>query len=166
MNHDQSKRGRGGLRRRWKWLGVGAAVAGALALGGCGHRGWHHGDRDGMGMSSPEEAGRRIDKTVTWVLGDVNATDAQKQQVGEIAKAAARDLLPLRDQHRAARQRALELMAQPVVDRNAIEALRAEELKLADTASRRMTQALADAMDALTPEQRAQLAERAKKRWG
>ena len=166
MEHDQPRRGRRGLRGRWKWLGVGAAVAGALALGGCGHRGWHHGDRDGMGMSSPEEAGRRIDKAVTWVLGDVNATDAQKQQVGAIAKAAARDLLPLREQHRAARQRALELMAQPVVDRNAIEALRAEELKLADTASRRVTQALADAMDALTPEQRAQLAERAKKRWG
>ncbi len=50
---------------------------------------------------------------------------------------------------------------EPSVDRAALEALRADQLQMAEQASRRFTQALADAADVLTPEQRKQLAERA-----
>ncbi len=41
-----------------------------------------------------------------------------------------------------------------------LEALRANQLQLAEQASKRFTQALADIADVLTPEQRKQLAER------
>src|SRR6266478_5825887 len=47
-----------------------------------------------------------------------------------------------------------ELLSHDPVDRAALEALRADQLKLAEQASRRFTQALADVADVLTPEQR------------
>jgi len=91
---------------------------------------------------------------------EVDATDAQKQQLGPIVKAAARDLLPMRDRMRDARLQAVALLSQPSIDRAAIEALRANQLQLAEQASKRFTQALADVADVLTPEQRKQLTER------
>jgi Spy/CpxP family protein refolding chaperone len=79
-------------------------------------------------------------------------------------KAAARDLLPVRNQMREARRQAVTLLSQPTIDRSALEALRASQLQLAEQASRRLTQALADAAEVLTPDQRKQLAEHAA-RW-
>jgi Spy/CpxP family protein refolding chaperone len=67
----------------------------------------------------------------------------------------------MRDRMRDARLQAATLLAQPTIDRAALEALRANQLQLAEQASRRLTQALADVADVLTPEQRKQLAERA-----
>ena len=153
--------------RRWTMAGIGAALAGALTLSACGggmhgHHG-HHGD---MAQMTPEEAGKRIDKMVNWVLEDVAATPDQKQKVAQIAKDAARDLMPLRTQHHAARGRGVELFSQPTIDRAAIEQLRVEELQLGETASKRFAQALADAAEVLTPDQRVKLAARWKKRMG
>jgi Spy/CpxP family protein refolding chaperone len=58
----------------------------------------------------------------------------------------------------------MELLAAPAIDRGAIEQLRAEQIQAADAASKRLTQALADVAEVLTPEQRKQLAERMQKR--
>jgi periplasmic protein CpxP/Spy len=60
----------------------------------------------------------------------------------------------------SARQRGRTLLTQPGIDRAAIEAFRAEQLALADAASKRLTQALGDAAEVLTPEQRRRLDER------
>jgi len=70
----------------------------------------------------------------------------------------------MRDRMRDARLQAVALLSQPSIDRAAIEALRANQLQLAEQASKRFTQALADVADVLTPEQRKQLAERMR-RW-
>jgi Spy/CpxP family protein refolding chaperone len=51
-------------------------------------------------------------------------------------------------------------LTQPSIDRAALEALRAEQLALADAASKRFIQALGDAAEVLTPEQRRNLDER------
>jgi Spy/CpxP family protein refolding chaperone len=67
----------------------------------------------------------------------------------------------MRDRMRNARRQAVTLLSQPAIDRAALEALRADQLQLAEQASRRLTQALADVADVLTPAQRKQLAERA-----
>src|SRR5207247_1603810 len=64
------------------------------------------------------------------------------------------------------RRQAVELLSQQHVDRAALESLRADQLKLAENASQRLTQALADVADVLTPEQRQQLAERINRRHG
>jgi Spy/CpxP family protein refolding chaperone len=47
----------------------------------------------------------------------------------------------------------------PTIDRTAIERLRAEQIGLAETASKRIAQALADAADVLSPEQRRKVAD-------
>ena len=60
-----------------------------------------------------------------------------------------------------ARQQALELLSAEKVDHAAIENLRAAQIAMMDSASRRLSQALADAADVLTVDQRKKLAERA-----
>jgi Spy/CpxP family protein refolding chaperone len=52
------------------------------------------------------------------------------------------------------------LLTADTIDRGAIEALRAEHLQLAERASRRFAQVLADMAEVLTPEQRKDLAGR------
>ncbi len=158
-------------RRFWRWAGIAGLAAGLAGLAACGHghheHGRGHGGPFGMhGSADPETAGKRIDKAVDWVLSDVQASAEQKQKVSAIARQALADLAPLRDKHRAARQNALNLVTAPTVDRAAMESLRAEQLQLAEQASRRFTQALADVAEVLTPEQRARLKERVEKRMG
>jgi Spy/CpxP family protein refolding chaperone len=58
----------------------------------------------------------------------------------------------------------MELLAKPNVDRAALEAIRAQEIQAADAMSKRFVQSLADVAEVLTPEQRAQLAEKMKQR--
>jgi len=88
------------------------------------------------------------------------ATLTPRTQTPHNAKAAANDLLPLREQEQRARQDGLDLLAAPAVDRAAIERLRTAQIALADQASKRIAQAIADVADVLTPEQRKALAER------
>ena len=160
-------------KRRWAIAGIGGALAaGLLTLSAFGNGGpgghGHHGHR-GHGMlseMSPEEAGKRIDKMVNWVLDDVSATAEQKQRVAQIAKEAVQELMPMRTQHKAARGRAVDLLSQPTIDRAAIEQLRVEEMQLGEAASKRFAKAVADAAEVLTPEQRVKLAAEWKKRRG
>jgi periplasmic protein CpxP/Spy len=159
--------------RRWTLAGLAAAVAGAFAFNGlahghggagCGPGGFgHHGMRDKM---DPDSVAKFIDWRVSAMLSKVDATPEQKTRIADIAKAAARDLAPLREQHHAARAKAIELLTQPKVDRAALENLRGDELQLAEALSKRITQSVADAADVLTPEQRVKLAARWKERRG
>ena len=156
-------------RRRW-WLlgGIGAALAGVLSLAASSSHGhWHHrGGGQRMAQLSPEDAARRIDKMVDWVLSYVDASTEQKQRVAELARTASVDLLKLHQEHRANRDALLNLLAGATVERDALETLRARELQLADTASRRFADVLAGAAEVLTAEQRAQLVQRARRHWG
>jgi len=144
-----------------------ATVIAALATGvgltafayGHGGGGWHRGGFMGDHLD-PAKLDAHLDRMLKHLYVEVDATDAQKQQLGPIVKAAARDLLPMRDRMRDARLQAVALLSQPSIDRAAIEALRANQLQLAEQASKRFTQALADVADVLTPEQRKQLTER------
>jgi len=58
----------------------------------------------------------------------------------------------------------MELFAQPTIDANAVEALRQKMLAEHDRTSKRITQAMLDSSQVLTPQQRAQLAEKMKAR--
>jgi Spy/CpxP family protein refolding chaperone len=134
-----------------------AAGAGFKAWAHGGHRGWHGGE----GFSE-----ERVERMVKHFGVEVDATPEQKAKLTEIATAAAKELQPLREKAREARKHAMELLAAPAVDRGAIERLRTEQMQAADAASKRLTQALADVAEVLTPEQRKQLAERLQKRRG
>lgn len=145
-------------RRRW--------FAGLAALGGLGllsaqaaAQGWgrHH-------RLDPEEMARRLDWRIGRLIKDVGGTTEQKDRLVAIWTAALADLRPLREQARQARRAGLDLLAAPVIDRRALEQLRVTQMQVADAKSRRMVQALADAAEVLTPEQRVKVAERRKQR--
>ena len=143
-----------------KRLGIATMIGGLFAAGCASAQGFgHHGGRGEWG-SNPE----RAEKMVSRMLSRVDATDEQKKKVAEIVKTAIGDMKAIRDKARNGRRATAELLSGPSIDRNALEALRAEQIQSADAASRRMTQALADAAEVLTPEQRAKLGERMKSR--
>lgn len=127
-----------------------------------------------MGVSGdPARMDEQVDRMVKRFASTVDATPEQQQKLAAIARGASRDVAPARDKLRDARKQAIEIGRAPTVDRAALEKLRAEQLQLADSVSKRMTQALADAAEVLTPEQRqkisGRLAERLERRehgWG
>ena len=160
-------------RRRFFWRAASATVIAGLATGigtrafayGGGFCGWQRGGFMGA-VLDPATLDAHLDRALKHLYIEIDATDAQKQQLAPIVKGAAQDLLPLRTKMHDARRQAVELLSQQNIDRAALETLRADQLKLAEMASRRFTQALADLADVLTPEQRNQLAERIKRGHG
>jgi Spy/CpxP family protein refolding chaperone len=96
---------------------------------------------------------------VRRLAGHLNATPEQKTKMTAVAKAAVKDLFPLREKMLASRRQAIELLRQPSIDRGAIEKLRVEKVALIDTISKRIAQAFGDMADVLTPEQRKNLAD-------
>jgi len=141
-----------------------AAIAGAFAgLGGFGLGAFAHGRGPGGrggGPLDPAELDRRLDRMLKHLYVEIDATPEQQQKLAPIVKRAANDLLPLRRRLREARLQAMDLFTRDHVDRAAFEKLRAEQMQLAEQASKRVTEALADAAEVLTPLQRKQLAER------
>lgn len=147
----------------------GALAAGAAAIGAslAWHRSAHaHGSRwQGMrGPMDPETMGKRIDAMVAYVLADVDATPDQKSRIGAIVKAAANELMPLRQQHQEARRQMVELLAAPTIDRARIETLRVSQMQLGETVTRRASQALMDVAEVLTAPQRTALAQKWQRR--
>ena len=155
-----------GKRRRFFKRAAIATLIGGIAAGigfkafaqggGCG---WH---RCGFaaGPIDPAALDKHLDRALKHLYVEIDATDEQKQRLEPIVKQAVNDLLPLREKARNARKQAVGLLAADRIDRGAIEALRAEQIQLAEQASKRFTQALADVAEVLTPAQRKQVAER------
>lgn len=127
-----------------------ATLLGGVAAG-VGFKAFAHGHWRGHGPID-------VDRMLKHFYIEVDATEAQKQRLDPIAKQAAKDLLPMRENLHAARREALQLLTQDRVDPAALEALRARHIGLADEASRRLTRALAEAAEVLTPAQRKELA--------
>ncbi len=125
-----------------------------------GPHGWHGGGRFGGQFLSPGRIERMVDR-LGWA---VDASSEQKQKLGAIIGRAADDLRPLRERHLEARRQAAEALAGPTIDRARLEALRVDQMQLADQASQRITAALVEAAEVLTPAQRADLARRLE-RW-
>ena len=126
---------------------------------------WAYGPTDGPGahgmmMGNPERIGRMADH----MLDGLNATDAQRAQVRQIAQAAAADLKAQREAARGLHEKGLQAFAAPTIDAAAAEALRQQMQAQFDQGSKRMLQAMLDIGRVLTPEQRAKLAERWKQR--
>ena len=154
-------------RRRWLLgasIALAAALTGAVAANafndhGFGRGHWGHGGFMG-GSFDPAQTEDRADRMMRHLAVEVDATAEQQEKLRAVAKAAVKDLVPMREKALAARQRAPELLTRPTVDRAAIEAFRAEQIALADAASRRIAQALADAAEILTPDQRRKIDDR------
>ena len=96
----------------------------------------------------------RADRMIRHLAVEIDATNEQQDKIKAILHATVKDVLPVRDKMLAARATARELLSQPTVDRAALEKLRAEQIATHEAVSKQIVQAVADAADALTPEQR------------
>ena len=122
----------------------------------------HHG-MGGPGMmfaGPPEHVGRVVDR----MLDGLNATDAQRTQIKQIAVAAAQDLKAQRDAGRSLHERSMQIFTAPTVDANSAETLRQQMEAQHDQASKRVLQAMLDVSRVLTPEQRAKIGTRMQER--
>jgi protein CpxP len=132
-------------------IGVSARAAGMAA--------WHHGSiLDGT--HSAAEVNTHVDRMLQHFYAKIEATDAQKAQIGPLVKQAVNDLLPLHSQLHATRTQAMQALTQNTVDRASLETVRQEHLQLADQTSKRLVQLIGDVGDVLTPTQRNALAAR------
>jgi len=120
-----------------------AATAGGLA----------YAKTDGQAFD-PAKAQQRIEKRVDKALTGTDATADQKKKVTEILQTAFKDMKPLHDK-RVENRKAMEAAMQaPTIDPARIEAIRAEQMKVADESSKRFTKALTDAGNVLSASQR------------
>lgn len=161
-------------------IGVGtSALSQGYGMGGWHdmRSGWSHHGWSGDGPRGPffgsfgEGGGRffqgRAERVIGRLLSTVDANPEQKERVAAIVQRAMDDLRSLRDQGFELRKQMGQVLFAPTIDRGKLESLRAEQMGLADRASRRIVDALAAAGDVLTPAQRADLGRltEARRRW-
>ncbi len=160
------------VRRRRKGLIV-AAVLAVTAIGGVafaqgfrGHPGFGppgfmgHGGGFPFAAMDPAQIEDRADKAIRHLAIEIDATAEQQEKLRSIAKALVKDMVPLRGAHMEAAQRARALLTGASVDAAEVEKFRAEQIAKMDAATKRVTQALVEAANVLTPEQRRKLDER------
>jgi Spy/CpxP family protein refolding chaperone len=124
--------------------------------------GWHAGGMRGpwSGPLDPAQIEDRADRMVRHLAVELDANNEQQEKLRGIMRGMLKDVIPARDKAQAARRQARELLTQTTIDRGAMEKLRAEQIALADSVSKRVVQALGDAAEVLSPEQRRKLNDR------
>lgn len=165
MEHDEQKieiiepasKGRRFARRLVVAGGIAAVAAGGIgvaaatgATDGIGHYVIKAGMQHGMGFGGHGFA---------RALDSVDVTPEQEEKIWAIIDEARAELRPMMREFRGTREAVAELIGAATLDREAAETLRAERIAMFDDASRKMTAALIEAAEVLTPEQRAKLIE-------
>ena len=102
----------------------------------------------------PAKFQQRIEKRVDRALSRVDATADQKKKITEILQTTFKDMKPLHDKRVENRKAMTAAMEEPTIDPAKIEAIRADQMKVADDASKRFTKALMDAGNVLNAQQR------------
>lgn len=150
--------------RRWRKgslvaLGLAATLVGAVGIAwaaGVGPGMMGHGFcRSGLGRDFVEF---RIQK----VLKQVNASDAQDQQIMAIVDGLFAKHQAMAGIHQQIHQQLLAAVTGPTVDRAAVEAVRAQAVARIDEATKDLAKAVGDIAEVLTPAQRQHLATLAK----
>lgn len=153
--------------RRWgRWVVVGGIALVVLgAAGVAGAAGRDFGGRFGMGPGGWGHGGMGFGEgRIGRVLDAVDATDEQEERIFAIIDATRAELRPMMREFRDTREAVAGLLGAGTIDRAAAEKLRAERIARIDEASRKMTAAILDAAEVLTPEQRARLLEQFRER--
>ncbi|TKT76114.1 Spy/CpxP family protein refolding chaperone [Aquamicrobium sp. LC103] len=159
-----------------KGWGRRAAIGGlaAVAVVGAGGLVVARGDDFGMGrfgmgghmMQAHMGGGGFMGHRIGSVLDELDATSEQEDKLWEIIDKARDEIGPTFRDFRETREEVIKLLGAPTIDHAAAEKLRSERIAAIDEASRKMTTALLDAAEVLTPEQRAKLAEHLNERRG
>ncbi|HEV7503045.1 MAG TPA: periplasmic heavy metal sensor [Vicinamibacteria bacterium] len=143
-------------------------ISAAMQDGGGFHRafaghlgGWGH-----HGAANPEAVKDHVHVATKWALRDAGASDDQQERVNTIVDGAIDDLFRLQARHQTTHDAFVSELGAASVDRAALEETRKKAMGLADEASKRIVQALADVADVLTPEQRQALIEHAHRMHG
>lgn len=114
-----------------------------------------HGGRHGVRDGERHGDARGMDR----LLERIGASDEQRTRIEQITAAGRADREARQASTRALREQMAALMAQPVVDPAAAEALRQQMVAQHDQASQRRLQTMLQVSEVLTPEQRARIAE-------
>lgn len=137
-------------------------IAAAIQNSAGAHHRW--GGRWGGHAMSPEAAKEHLQIATKWALRDIDASAEQQDRVNTIVAGTVDDLFRLRQSHQQNREAFHAELGGATIDRAALEEIRKAEIGLADEASKRLVQGLADVADVLTPAQRQALAERMHRR--
>ena len=139
-----------GTRRKSLTTMLAALLAGSLvATAG----GFAYAKTDGQAFD-PAKFQQRIEKRVDKALTGTDASQDQKKKVTEILQTAFKDMKPLQDKRVENRKAMQEALQAPTIDPAKIEAIRGEQMKIADASSKRFTKALTDAGNVLNAQQR------------
>ncbi|RWB25765.1 Spy/CpxP family protein refolding chaperone [Mesorhizobium sp.] len=171
MEQDKQEAANGGNdspeRKGWgRWIATGAVAA--LALGGIGIAAAMSNDVGGHRMGGFGGHMRHMamggEHGLENMLDRIDATPEQEKKLWAIIDAARAEIRPVVRELRGTRDEVAEIIGAPTIDRAAVEKLRSERIATLDKASKKVTTALLDAADVLTPEQREKLLEHFKER--
>lgn len=109
-----------------------------------------------------EDAQKRAERMAKHFAIEVDANSEQTEKLVELARGVAGDVFPIRKSIKEVRKEGIEILSANTVDRARLEELRTEQFAKFDEISKRLTTALADAAEVLEPDQRQELAQRAK----
>jgi protein CpxP len=136
-------------------VGVAVTVGVTAIAHTTGGGGWHH----GRAMTAAD-MDAHVDAMLQHIYAQIDVTDAQKAQIDPLVKQAVAECAPLHDKFRAAHVDLLAQFGADRVDRDAIERVRSENMRLADEATQRVARLVGDVADILTLEQRKALVAR------
>lgn len=159
--------------RRVRKVLIGGAAASLLGIGALAahaepgffahaHMGGHH---RGYGFAGdPAEMADHLMLRIDHMLSKIGASDDQKTRIKAIAKSAVTELAPLHKQQWELRKQMRDALTAATIDKDKLAALHSQQTQLFDKTSARMQQAMIDAAEILTPEQRKAMAERMERR--
>ncbi len=156
-----------GNKSRSRWLIAGGVAVVALAgIGAAGAMGGGEAMGRHVMEAGMKHGGHFAGRGLSRALDAVDATAEQEDRIWAIIDDTRAELRPVMREFRDTRETVMQLMAAPTIDRAAAETLRAERIAAIDEASKKVTAAMLDAAEVLTPEQRAEIAKHLAERKG
>ncbi|MEP3232144.1 MAG: Spy/CpxP family protein refolding chaperone [Hyphomicrobiales bacterium] len=121
--------------------------------------------------SRPTEAQleERASRMIERLSNELGANDIQREKISTLVMTFTKDVRPLRKQARKIRKDIEVLLLKDNIDRDKVEKLRKERLAEIDRATGKITLAMVEVAEVLSPEQRRKLSDKldrmGKKRW-